>query len=112
MGKQEYSHKIAKHFFYAIEHRDEEFLSEVSMYRHFAERLNKELDGIGVPPRTDERIEVFAKLIKIPKFKAEAFLNGITIPDPTLLNLIAQELEVNPEWLIGKSEQRQKKTRA
>ncbi len=79
------------------------------MHRQFAERLNKELDGIGVPPRTDERIEVFAKLVKIPKFKAEAFLDGITLPDPAILNLIAQELEVDPDWLIGKSDHRQKK---
>lgn len=82
------------------------------MHRQFAERLNKELDSIGVPPRTDERIEVFAKLVKIPKFKAEAFLHGITIPDATVLHLIAQELEVNADWLVGKSDQRQKKTRA
>ncbi|KTC84831.1 hypothetical protein [Legionella brunensis] len=78
----------------------------------FAERLNKELDNIGVPPRSDERIEVFSKLIKIPKFKAEAFLNGITTPDEKILNLIAEELEVNGDWLIGKSEHKQKKTRA
>lgn len=80
--------------------------------KQFSERLNKELDAIGVPPRSDERIEVFSKLIKIPKFKAEAFLNGITVPDPKLLDLIAEELEVNADWLVGKSEQRQKKTRA
>lgn len=79
--------------------------------KQFAERLNKELDGIGVPPRSDERIEVFAKLLKVPKFKAEAFLNGVTVPDPTLLDRISNELEVSTEWLIGKSEHRQKKTR-
>ncbi|CEK11435.1 hypothetical protein [Legionella hackeliae] len=81
-------------------------------YRQFAERLNKELDTIGVPPRSEERIEAFAKLVKIPKFKAEAFLNGVVIPDQKLLNSIAEELEVNAEWLIGKSDQKQKKTRA
>ena len=75
----------------------------------FAERLNKELDSVGAPLRSDERIEVFSKLVKIPKFKAEAFLSGITVPDETLLNRIAEELEVNPLWLIGKSEQRQRK---
>ncbi|MBA3537726.1 MAG: hypothetical protein H0T84_14140 [Tatlockia sp.] len=75
----------------------------------FAERLNKELDAIGAPPRSFERIEVFAKLVKIPKFKAEAFLDGITIPDAILLERIAEEFEVNPEWLMGKSEQRHTK---
>lgn len=74
--------------------------------KQFAERLNKELDSIGVPPRSDERIEVFHKLIKTPKFKAEAILAGITIPDQTLLERIAEELEVSVDWLIGKSEQR------
>ncbi|QRN03118.1 hypothetical protein GH742_04140 [Legionella sp. MW5194] len=80
--------------------------------KQFAERLNRELDAIGVPLRSDERIEVFSKLIKIPKFKAEAMLNGITVPDDALLKLLAEELEVNPDWLIGKSEQKQKKTKA
>lgn len=78
----------------------------------FAERLNKELDAIGVPPRSEERINAFSKLIKIPKFKAEAFLNGISIPDMTVLCRIADEFEVNADWLIGKSEQRHRKTRA
>lgn len=78
----------------------------------FAERLNKELDNIGVPPRSDERVDAFAKLIRAPKFKAEAFLNGITLPDEKLLDIIAEELEVNADWLVGKSEQKQKKTRA
>ncbi|KTD31885.1 MULTISPECIES: hypothetical protein [Legionella] len=80
--------------------------------KQFADRLNKELDNIGVPTRNDERIEVFSKLIKIPKFKAEAFISGITLPDQTLLTRIANEFEVNPDWLVGKSEQRQKKSRA
>lgn len=77
--------------------------------KQFADRLNKELDSIGVPPRSDERIEVFSKLVKIPKFKAEAFINGITLPDQILLTRIAEEFEVNPEWLVGRSEHRQKK---
>ncbi len=77
--------------------------------RQFADRLNKELDNIGVPPRSDERVEVLSKLIKVPKFKAEALINGITMPDPTLLTRIASELEINPDWLIGKSELRHKK---
>lgn len=78
--------------------------------KRFAERLSRELDGIGAPARIEERIEVFAKLLKIPKFKAEALLNGISIPEEPLLKLLANELEVNPEWLVGKSEQKQKKT--
>lgn len=73
----------------------------------FSERLNRELDSIGVPQRNDERVDAFAKLVKLPRFKAEALLQGNTNPDPSLLNTIAQELEVSVDWLMGKSETRQ-----
>ncbi|HRD69110.1 MAG: hypothetical protein Q8M40_00985 [Legionella sp.] len=72
--------------------------------KRFSERLNKELDSIGVPEATGERIAVLAKLIKVPKFKAEALLSGITSPDEALLNTLAEELEVNADWLLGKSD--------
>ena len=75
--------------------------------KEFSERLNKELDEIGVPLRNDERIEILAKLIKNPRFKAEAILNGNTGVEPPLLLLLANELEVNVDWLLGKSEKRQ-----
>ncbi len=74
--------------------------------KQFSERLNKELDEIGVPQRSDERVEVFAKLIKIPRFKAAAILSGSTNPDAPLLELLAEELEVNADWLLGKSDER------
>lgn len=73
----------------------------------FALRLNKELDEIGMPARTDERVDAFATLIHVPHFKAEAILNGNMNPEPPLLELLSEELEVNPEWLLGKSERRQ-----
>jgi len=76
--------------------------------KQFSERLNKELDSIGVPPLNQERVVVFAKLIKVPRFKAEAYLNGLTTPDEKILSILAYELEVNPEWLLGKSEQKKK----
>lgn len=79
--------------------------------KQFSERLNKELDSIGVPSLGSERIDVFAKLMKLPKYKAESILNGNIIPDVELLGLLAAELEVNSEWLIGKSDQRLKKSR-
>lgn len=77
-------------------------------HKQFAERLNKELDVIGVPPHFSERVEIFSKLIHIPKFKAEAFLNGIYIPNEETLKKLANEFEVTPEWLIGTSERRGK----
>jgi hypothetical protein len=72
--------------------------------KRFSERLNKELDNIGAPETTTERIEVLSKLLKVPKFKAEALLNGSTTPDATLLTTLAQELEVNADWLLGKTD--------
>ena len=75
--------------------------------KQFSERLNKELDEIGVPQRNDERVEVFAKLIKVPRFKAEALLNGNTNPELPLITLLAEELEVSADWLLGKSDKRQ-----
>lgn len=69
----------------------------------FAERLNQELDAIDFPTKQDERIEAFSKLIKLPKFKAELLLNGNAHPEPDLLQHIADELEVNPDWLTGAS---------
>lgn len=74
--------------------------------KQFSERLNKELDDIGVPQRSDERVEVFAKLIKVPRFKAEAILNGNISLDTPLLELLAEEFEVSADWLIGKSDKR------
>lgn len=75
--------------------------------KQFSERLNKELDEIGVPKQSDERVEIFAKLIKIPKFKAQAILNGSTKIEPPLLNQLADELEVTTEWLLGLSDKKQ-----
>lgn len=79
--------------------------------KQFADKLNKELDGIDVPSLTQERVDVLAKLLKIPRFKAEAILNGLALPDDELLNRLADELEINKEWLLGKSDNRLKKER-
>ena len=68
----------------------------------FAERLNQALDEIDFPSLQDERIEAFAKLFDIPRFKSETVLKGQILPDDPLLMDIAQELEVELEWLLGK----------
>ncbi len=73
----------------------------------FSERLNNELDIIGVPSRNEQRIDAFAKLVKIPRFKAECLLTGKTMPESTLLSVLAQELEVSVAWLTGESDHRQ-----
>jgi hypothetical protein len=72
--------------------------------KRFSERLNSELDNIGVPEAGAERIEILSKLVKIPRFKAEALLNGATNPDEKLLNQLAQEFEVSASWLVGNDE--------
>lgn len=74
------------------------------LHKKFSERLNRELDNIGVPEVLNERIEVLSRLIKIPKFKAEALLSGSVQPDTNLLKILAQELEVNEQWLLGKDD--------
>lgn len=72
----------------------------------FAERLNKELDELGLPEPAHDRTDAFAKLIKIPRFKAEALLNGLSTQDLPLVALVAEELEVSVDWLLGKSDSR------
>ena len=70
--------------------------------KQFAERLHKELDVMGVPQHGRERLDVFSKLLKLPRFKAQAILEGM-MPDPQILDNLGRELEVDVDWLIGKS---------
>jgi len=75
--------------------------------KQFSDRLNKELDEIDVPQQREERVAIFAKLIKVPRFRAEAILNGNTMMlEPPVLSLLADELEVSADWLLGKSDKR------
>ncbi len=74
--------------------------------KRFSERLNRELDNIGVPQRINERIEIFSKLIKISPYKAENILNGNTIVATPHLKVLANELEVSEDWLLGNSNER------
>lgn len=69
----------------------------------FSERLNAELDNIGLPQHESERIEAFAKLIKAPRFKAESILHGQLVPNHEMMETIAKELEVSVDWLLGKT---------
>lgn len=71
--------------------------------RSFSERLNHELDNIGLPFPEEERVEAFAKLIHTKKFQAKSILHGELIPSAEVLATIARELDVNVEWLIGKT---------
>jgi hypothetical protein len=73
----------------------------------FSERLNQELDEMGVPQRRDERIDVFSKLLKIHRFQAESILNGTVVLEPTLLADLARVLEVKTTWLLGQTNERE-----
>lgn len=71
-------------------------------HKVFAERLNKELDSMDVPRHHSERTAVLAKLIHVPRFKAQAYLDGIYLPDEQIMVTLCQELEVEQDWLMGK----------
>ncbi|AHE67554.1 hypothetical protein [Legionella oakridgensis] len=64
-------------------------------------RLNHELDELGVPSLITERVQACSKLFKLPKFKVEALLNGVVTIDSNSMQKIADELEVNKDWLLG-----------
>lgn len=70
----------------------------------FYDRLQKELDNWGLPTREDERAHAFAKLMHIKTFQALSYLQGMTVPDQATLEKISQELNINANWLLGKSE--------
>lgn len=69
--------------------------------RVFAERLNHCLDETGAPNLVRERAAILNKLIDIPKQHAWSMLEGHQLPDSVLLKKIADEFEVDPEWLSG-----------
>lgn len=69
--------------------------------KHFSERLNQELDKIDFPRPQEERVEAFAKLLHVSRFKAETMLGGHIPNDPLLIDKIVHELEVDRTWLLG-----------
>lgn len=71
--------------------------------RDFSVRLNKELSDIGIPEKMEERIDVFSKIFKTPKYRSQEILNGNLLPDTILLQKLAKELEVSTDWLLGKN---------
>lgn len=77
-------------------------METIVSHKPFAERLNQALDDIGAPEHREERIDVFARLAKIHRFKAETLLNGTAAADAALLTLLAREFEVSESWLLGR----------
>jgi hypothetical protein len=72
--------------------------------KKLTERLNNELDELGVPVLRTQRVEVCSKLFKLPPFKIEALLNGIVAVDSNSMQKIANELEVDKDWLLGETQ--------
>lgn len=70
--------------------------------KHFAQRLNHCLDETGAPISLRERATILSKVIDIPKQQAWGLLEGHQLPDNSLLNKLASEFEVEPDWLTGK----------
>ncbi|KTC90573.1 hypothetical protein OQJ18_01005 [Fluoribacter dumoffii] len=71
--------------------------------KKLTERLNYELDELGVPALMTERVQACSKMFQLPKFKIEALLHGVALDSPTMQK-IADELEVSTDWLFGAQE--------
>ena len=69
--------------------------------KKLVERLNNQLDELGVPAVVTERVQICSKLFEVPKFKIEALLHGIVALDSTAMQRIADELEVSMNWLFA-----------
>jgi hypothetical protein len=69
--------------------------------KHFAERLNNCLDDTGAPIQVRERAAILSRVLDIPKQQAWSLLEGNQLPDTNLLQRIANEFEVDPQWLSG-----------
>lgn len=69
--------------------------------KQFSERLNSCLDDTGAPANTRERAVILSKVLDIPKQQAFSLLEGHQLPDLEMLQLIANEFEVDPKWLSG-----------
>ncbi|MCW8408140.1 hypothetical protein OQJ13_04045 [Legionella sp. PATHC035] len=69
--------------------------------KKLTERLNYELDELGVPELMTERVQACSKMFQLPKFKIEALLHGVVAFDDNTKQRIADELEVSTDWLFG-----------
>jgi hypothetical protein len=70
--------------------------------KQFSQRLNHCLDETGAPFNARERAAILSKMLDIPKQIAWCLVEGQQLPDPELLQRIANEFEVEKDWLSGK----------
>lgn len=69
--------------------------------KYFSERLNNCLDEMGAPAQERERAAVLSKILDIPKQQAWSLLEGYQVPSQELITKIANEFDVDPDWIAG-----------
>jgi hypothetical protein len=69
--------------------------------KKLAHQINKSLDEIGVPENSKERLNIFIRMLDIPRQQAWSLLEGQSIPDEQILVKIANELEFDPAAIIS-----------
>ncbi len=69
--------------------------------REFVARLKQCLDESGTPNNPRERASLLSDMLRVPKHQARAYLDGQQMPEPHMLEIIAQEFEVEAGWLAG-----------
>lgn len=69
----------------------------------FQKRLHKELTAFAFPLEKEERIECFSKIFNLSKHTSESIMYGSIIPDLKTIKMIAVELSVSEQWLLGTS---------
>lgn len=69
--------------------------------KFFAQRLNTCLDEVDAPASPRERAAILAKMLDIPRQQAWSLVEGHQLPDENLIKQIADEFEVETNWLTG-----------
>ena len=69
--------------------------------KQFADKLNYCLDNMGAPAQVRERANILSKLLDLSKQQAWGLLAGQQAPEQDTLQKIANEFEVDLNWLAG-----------
>lgn len=72
----------------------------------FSQRFNRELSMSGFPEELAEKTKAVAKVFGVNGHLANALIFGYILPPPTLLDKIAEVLDVCPQWLSGKTDRK------
>lgn len=74
-------------------------MSDKNYNQDFAERFNEVLDGHGIPPRNQGRIQVVSDMFLISHAGAGKWVNGVSSPAKARMKDIASRFNVSYEWL-------------